>query len=75
MENILFESEVFNKEAKGMSPFRIRVTESITNGTHTVQVIHEVFVKVNDNLVVKNEILLNGSAWREWGSETGLLCN
>ncbi len=65
MEKTLFESEIFNKEAKGMFPFRIRVTESIANGNHTVQVIREEYDVVGDNLVVKNENLLNGSAWHE----------
>ena len=48
-----------------MAPFRIRITESIANGTHTVQVIREEFDKVGDNLVVKNENLLNGSTWHD----------
>ena len=65
MEKTLFESEIFNKEAKGMAPFRIRITESMANGTHTVQVIREEFDKVGDNLVVKNENLLNGSTWHD----------
>ncbi|SEA18016.1 hypothetical protein SAMN05216349_10646 [Oribacterium sp. KHPX15] len=65
MERVLFESEIFNEEAKGMFPFRIRVSESIANGNHTVQVIREEFDKVGDNLVVKNQKLLNGSVWHE----------
>jgi len=65
MENILFESEIFNKEAKGMAPFRIRVTESIDNGTHTVQVTRVESDKACDNLVIKNEEILNGSAWHD----------
>ncbi len=65
MERVLFESEIFNEEAKGMFPFRIRVSESIANGNHTVQVIREEFEKVGDNLVVKNQSLLNGSVWHE----------
>ena len=65
MERVLFESEIFNEEAKGMFPFRIRVSESIANGNHTVQVIREEFEKVGDNLVVKNQKLLNGSVWYE----------
>ena len=65
MERVLFESEIFNEEAKGMFPFRIRVSESIANGNHTVQVIREEFEKVGDNLVVKKQKLLNGSVWHE----------
>ena len=65
MERVLFESEIFNEEAKGMFPFRIRVSESIANGNHTVQVIREEYEKVGDNLVVKNQSLLNGSVWNE----------
>ena len=65
MENVLFESEIFNKDMKGMHPFRIRVTETITNNTHMVQVLREEFQKIGDDLVVKNQSLLNGSAWKE----------
>ncbi len=65
MEKILFESEIFNREAKGMAPFKIRVTESIANGTHSVQVIREEYDMVGDHFVVKNENLLNGSAWHD----------
>ncbi|WP_029202046.1 hypothetical protein [Oribacterium sp. NK2B42] len=65
MERVLFESEIFNEEAKGMFPFRIRVSESIVNGNHTVQVIREGFEKIGENLVVKNQKLLNGSVWNE----------
>ena len=65
MERVLFESEIFNMKAKGMFPFRIRVSESIVNGNHTVQVIPEEFEKIGDNLVVKKQKLLNGSVWHE----------
>ena len=65
MERVLFESEIFNEEAKGMFPFRIRVSESIANGNHTVQVIREEYEKIGDNLVVKSQKLLNGSVWHE----------
>ena len=65
MERVLFESEIFNKEGKGMFPFRIRVAESIADGNHTVQVIREEYEKVGSKLVVKRENLLNGAVWRE----------
>jgi len=48
MERVLFESEIFNEEVKGMFPFRIRVSESIANGNHTVQVIREEYEKIGD---------------------------
>lgn len=65
MEKILFESEIFNKDMHETFPFRIRVTETITNNTHMVQVLREEFRKIGDDLVVKNQSLLNGSAWKE----------
>lgn len=52
MENVLFESEIFNKDMKGMHPFRIRVTETITESTHRIEVIREEFERIEDNYVV-----------------------
>ena len=65
MEKVLFESEIFNKDMHGMFPFRIRIMETITNNTHMVQVLREEFEKIGDDLVVKNQSLLNESSWKE----------
>ena len=65
MERVLFESEIFNRESKGMFPFRIRVSESIADGKHTVQVVREEFEMVEGKLMVRNQKLLNGSVWNK----------
>lgn len=65
MEKILFESEIFNKEMKGMLPFKIRVTETITDNSHKVEVIREEYEVKGGNLVLSKQAILNGSTWKD----------
>ena len=65
MNNILYESEIFNKEMKGTFPFKIKVLETITDITHKVEVIREEFEKNGEDYVVSNQSILNCTIWKE----------